>query len=185
MTERKTRSLDAEKLWEYALRALAGRASSAGEIREKLRRRAARAADVDEILTRLKDCGYLNDRRFAEAFANARLTNDGLGRARVVRELRARRVAPSLAETAAKQAYQGVDERNLIEDFIRRKYRLAERDGLFQDDKDMAKAYGRLRRAGFRSGEILAALKKFARTPELLDAWEPPEEEEEPPAENR
>ncbi len=177
MPEKKTRLLSAGKLWDYALRILAGRACSTGEIREKLRRRAERAADVEETLARLKDCGYLNDRRFAESFAAARLSNDRLGSARVVRDLRQRRVAPALAETAVRQAYEGVDEQRLIEDFIRRKYRLVERDGLFQDQRDLANAYARLLRAGFRTGEIVSALKRFAGNPELLDAFEPPEEE--------
>jgi regulatory protein len=177
MAERKPRLLGGPELWEYALRALAGRARSTGELREKLRRRAERAGDVDETLARLKDYGYLNDRRFAEGFATARLANEKLGSARVVRDLRRRRVAPALAESAVRQAYQGVDEQALIEDWIRRKYRLADRGGLFQEDKDLAKAYARLLRAGFRSGGIGAALKRFARNPELLDSFEPPEEE--------
>ena len=99
MSERKPRLLNGQKLWEYALRVLAGRASSTGEIREKLRRRAERASDVDDALARLKDYGYLNDRRFAEGFAAARLSNEKLGRARVLRDLRQRRVAPALAES--------------------------------------------------------------------------------------
>jgi regulatory protein len=176
MPESKPRLLNGQKLWEYALRVLAGRASSTGELREKLRRRAERAGDVDEALARLKDYGYLNDRRFAEGFAAARLSNEKFGRARVVRDLRQRRVAPALAESTVRQVYQNVDEQALIEDWIRRKYRLAEREGLFQD-KDLANAYARLLRAGFRSGQILTALKRFARNPQLLDSFEPPEEE--------
>jgi hypothetical protein len=43
----------------------------------------------------------------------------------------------------------------------------------------MASAYRRLVRAGFRTGDILRALKRFARNPELLDAFEPPHEEAE------
>ena len=42
MDERKPRHLDAEGLWNYALRALGGRAHSSGEMREKLGRRAER-----------------------------------------------------------------------------------------------------------------------------------------------
>ena len=73
MEERKIRLLDAEALWGYALKVLGGRAYSSGELREKLRRRAARSGDVDDILARLKDHGYLDDRRFAEGFAASRL----------------------------------------------------------------------------------------------------------------
>ena len=177
MAEKPDRRLDAERLWTYALRLLAGRAYSSGEVREKLRRRAQREADVDNALARLKELGYLNDRRFAETFANARLTGEKLGSTRVVQDLRRRRVAPALAERTVRDVYAGVDETALIEDWVRRKYRLASRENLFETDKDMAAAYRRLLRAGFRPGEILRVLKRFARNPELLDAWEPPEAE--------
>jgi regulatory protein len=133
---------------------------------------------VDDVLARLKEVGYLDDRRYAEGFAAARLANQKLGRTRVIQDLRRRRVAPSLAERTVQRVYQDVDEEALIEDFIRRKYRVAPRQGLFREDKDLAAAYRRLLRAGFRSGEIVRVLKRFARNPDLLDAFEPPEEEE-------
>jgi regulatory protein len=174
----KPRRLDSDGLWNYALRALGGRAHSIGELREKLRRRAERMEDVEETIGRLKESGYLNDERFAEGYAAARLSNDRLGRTRVLRDLRGRRVAPGLAEKTVGEVYRDVDEPALIEEWVRKKYRLAPREGLFQDDKDMASAYRRLLRAGFRSGEIVRTLKKFARNPELLDGWEPPAEEE-------
>jgi regulatory protein len=174
--ERKPRPLDPEALWVYALKLLGGRAHSAGELREKLRRRAAQAATVDDVLARLKDHGYLNDQRFAEGFAAARLANDKLGRMRVVRDLRERRVAPALAERTVRTLYQGVNEEALIEDWVRRKYRLASREGLFQEEKDMAAAYRRLLRAGFSSGQIVKVLKRFAKNPDLLETFEPPEE---------
>jgi regulatory protein len=176
MGEGKKRRLDAEGLWSYALRLLGGRAHSTGEMREKLRRRAARLGDVDDVLVRLKDHGYLNDQRFAESFAAARLANDQLGRTRVVQDLRERRVAPALAERSVREVYQDVNEEALIEEWIRRKYRSAPRESLFQQDKDLAAAYRRLLRAGFRSGEIVRVLKRFAKNPDLLDSWEPPDE---------
>ena len=69
MKETKRKRLDAEGLWQYALKTLGSRAQSTGELREKLRQRAETASDVDEALSRLKDLGYLNDQRFAEGFA--------------------------------------------------------------------------------------------------------------------
>ena len=177
MDSKQLRRLDAGRLWEYALKSLAGRAHSTGELREKLRRRAERAGDVDDVLARLKEHGYLDDRRFAEGFATARLSTEKFGRTRVLQDLRQRRVAPALAERTVKQVYQDVNEEALIEDWIRRKYRLAPREGLFREDKDLAAAYRRLLRAGFRSGDVLRVLKRFAKDPELLDSWEPPEED--------
>jgi len=176
MAEAKPRLLDRDRLWTYALKLLSGRGYSMGELREKLRRRAEQRAAVDEVLAGLKDHGYLDDQRFAESFASARLANDKLGRTRVVQDLRRRRVAPALAERMVKKVYQDVDEQALIEEWIRRKYRLAARDTLFQGENDLAAAYRRLARAGFRSGDIIRVLKRFAKDPDLLDSFDPPEE---------
>ena len=176
MSERIIRHLDSEGLWTYALRALSSRAHSTRELRDKLRRRAARAEDIDAVLARLAASGYLNDRRFAEGFAAARLAGEGFGSRRVIRDLRRRQVAPALAEQTVQQVYQSVDETALIEEWIRRKYRTAPREGLFQEDKDLARAYGRLLRAGFRPGEIVRVLKRFTKNPDLLDSFEPPPE---------
>lgn len=178
MEQSKIRRLPREALWDYALKVLGARAHSSGELREKLRRRAENQGDVDELLARLKEHGYLNDQRFAEGFAGARLANDKFGKTRVVRDLRQRRVAPALAEQTVQKVYQDVDESALIEDWIRRKYRTAPREGLFEEDKDLAAAYRRLLRAGFRTAEIVRSLKKFAKNPDLLDALEEPPEEE-------
>jgi len=176
MADGVARLLDEPALLAYAVKLLAGRAHSTGELREKLRRRAEQATAVDVVLARLKENGYLDDQKFAENFASARLANDKFGKARVARDLRQRRVAPSLVERTVRKVYQDVNEESLIEQWVRRKYRLTPRDGLFEDDKDMAAAYRRLLRAGFRSGEILRVLKRFARNPELLDAFDPPDE---------
>jgi regulatory protein len=173
---RQPRLLDRDALLQYAVKSLGGRAQSTGQLRERLRRRAAVPADIDEILAHLKDIGYLNDRRFAEGFAESRLANERFGSTRVIQDLRQKRVAPALAEGTVRQVYEGVDESVLIEEFVRRKYRMATREGLFKEDKDMAAAYRRLVRAGFRTGEIVRVLKRFAKDPELLDNFEPPEE---------
>ena len=179
MDERKPRRLDGEGLWNYALRALGVRAYSTGEMREKLDRRAERSQDVEAVLARLKESKYLNDQQFAEGYATSRLSNEGFGKTRVLHDLRHRRVAPALAEKTVRAVYQDVDESALIEDWIRRKYRATPREGLFKEDKDVASAYRRLFRAGFRTGEIVRVLKRFAANPDLLDNFEPPEETEE------
>jgi len=170
------RQLDAEGLWELALKTLGARACSGGEMRQKLVQRAARLEDVDATLARLKEYRYVDDRRFAESFATARLENQRLGKNRVSQELRRRRVAPALAQTVVDKTYKNVDETVLIEEFIRHKYRDAPRDQLFREDKQLASAYRRLLRAGFNSGNIIRVLKRFAANPDLLDLFEAPPE---------
>ena len=124
MQQRKPRHLDREGLWNYALKVLGCRAHSTGELQEKLKRRTELPEDVEDVLTRLKDSKYLDDQRFAEGFATARLSNEGFGKTRVLQDLRQRRVAPALAEKTVSDVYQEVDESALIEEWIRRKYRV-------------------------------------------------------------
>jgi regulatory protein len=172
MNERTPRRLDREALWQYALRALAARAHSAGDLRQKLERRAERAGDVAGILVRLKDCGYLDDKRYAEAVASWRLDSQGLGKARTLSDLRKKRVAPAVAEKAVAKVYSETDEVALVEAFLRRKYRSVALGVFLAEPKNLASAYRRLRVAGFSSGNSLRVLKRFAREPELLDGLE-------------
>jgi regulatory protein len=174
---RQPRKLDADGLWEYAVRLLGARAHAAGEVKLKLRARAQRLQDVDDVLARLKEAGYVNDRQFAESFASTRLETHRLGRIRVLHDLRARRVAPAVAEQTVGRIYRNVDESELIEDYLRRKLRVAERPGLLNSDKALAAAYRRLMRAGFSRSAAVAVLKRHAANAEALEQLEGPEEQ--------
>jgi regulatory protein len=169
--------LAAPALWEFAVKTLAMRAHSTGEIRRKLVQRAEKPDDVEDIIARLRDYGYLNDRRFAENFAGARLENQGLGKSRVLRDLRERKVSSGLAEQTVRQVYQGVDEMQLIGEFIARRIRTAQPlSEALNDPRELASAYRKLIRAGFSSGNVIRALKRIAGRQDLLDSFEPPEE---------
>ncbi len=188
MAKHQPQPLDREKLMNVALRALGGRAHSSGELREKLRRRAQNQEDVDAVLAKLKEAGYLNDRRFAENYAASRLQDQGLGKMRVLRDLRQRRVAPKLAEQVTDQTYQQTNEADLIEDFLRRKYRGKQLGEFLSEEKNLAGAFRRLRYAGFSAGASIRVLKRFANQPEVaevLDALESEEPEEPLSDENR
>ncbi len=164
--------LDREKLLNVALRALGARAHSTGELREKLRRRARNEADVDAVLSKVKEAGYLNDRRFAESYAAARLEDQGLGKMRVLRDLRQKRVAPELATQVTEQTYAETNEADLIEEFLRRKYRGKKLGEFLSEQKNLAAAFRRLRYAGFSAGQSIRVLKRFAKQAEALDALE-------------
>jgi regulatory protein len=172
MTKRKPKLFQNAELLNYAVRALGGRAHSTGELREKLRRRAERAEDVDAVLAKLKELGYLDDKRFAESYAAARLENQGLGKMRVLRDLRQRRIAPQLAEQVTEKTYQETDESKLIEDFLKRKYRGKKLGEFLGEEKNLAGAYRRLRYAGFSAGASIRVLKRYARQAEELEGLE-------------
>ncbi len=172
MARKVPQPLDFEALMAYAARILSSRAQTIAELREKLRRRAARREDADQVLTRLKESGYLNDARFAESFATWRRENRGLGQTRVLRDLMARRVAPAVAKKAAETAYREVDEIALIENFLARKYRGKNLGALLAEEKHLASAYRKLRTAGFSFGNSIRVLKRYAAEAERLEDME-------------
>ena len=161
--------LDIQGLLAYAARVLTARAQTSSELRQKLARRAAQRGDVDEVIRRLKENGYLNDQRFAESFANWRRDNQGVGKTKVVRDLMARRVAPELAKKTAEAAYSGTDEAALIEQFLARKFRGRDLGALLQEEKHLASAFRRLRTAGFSAGNSIRVLKRYAAEAERLE----------------
>jgi len=173
MTKRKPKLFQETELLNYAVQVLGGRAHSSGELREKLRRRAERAEDVDAVLAKLKELKYLDDRRFAESYAASRLENQGLGKMRVLRDLRQRRVAPQLAEQVTEKTYQETNEENLIEEFLKRKYRGKKLGEFLAEEKNLAAAFRRLRYAGFAAGTSIRVLKRYAKQAEELEALEP------------
>jgi regulatory protein len=176
---RAPKKLNAEGLWAYSLKLLGGRAQSAGEVRQKLHRRAENEADVELTMAKLREYGYLNDTRFAESYATWRKENEGFGRTRVLRDLRQRRIAPALAETAVHQVFEGTDEEEQVEAFLKRKYRNVVLGELLQDQKKLQSAYRRLRYAGFGSSVVVKVLKRYASHAERLED-EPDEAEEVP-----
>jgi len=167
---RPLRLLDASALREYAYRLLAGRALSTGEVREKLTRKAADAADVEPLMARLKELGALDDERFAQHYAERRKENQGFGRQRVLRDLRQRKVGAALAAPAVEQAFAGTDEAQLIEDFLARKFRGKDLTAYLQEEKHLASAFRKLRLAGFATSPAIRVLRRYAdRASELED----------------
>lgn len=153
----------------FSAQALSARALTISELREKLKRRAAEPSDVDEVLARLKESGYLNDQRFSESYASWRRDDGGFGKTRVMRDLMARRVAPAVAKQAAEKAFEGADEVAMIEAFLKRKYRGKDLGALLQEEKHLASAYRKLRMAGFSTGNSVRVLKRYAEQAELLE----------------
>ena len=172
MLGKKKRNLDVDGLYDYAIRLLGGRALSSGEVREKLRQRAADPADVEPAMSKLKEYGFLNDARFAENYAAARRDNQGFGQFRVTQDLRKRRVAPPVAGKAASDAFAEVDEASHARRYLERKYRGKDPAQFFAEEKNLASAYRRLRVAGFSSGVAIRVLKEFAKNTTELESLE-------------
>jgi len=147
---------DEKALYEIAVRALARKARSTGELRQLLARRNGTKQDIDAVIARLREHGYLDDARYARAFVSSRIENERQGARRVQRDLAARRVHPELIAKTIGTAYEDVDERELLRDYLRRKVRLAKPPA---KASAVASLYRRLLRAGFSSATIVKELQ--------------------------
>ena len=167
--------LGEEALWDYALKQLSRRAHSASQLRAKLCLRANSPAAVAAVMEKLKQYGYTDDQKFSEAFASSRLQNEGFGRFRVLRDLQSKRVSSGVAQQAVSKAFEGTDEKELIDTYLTRKYRSKNLTEFLQEDKNIASTYRRLRTAGFSSSAALSSLKLHS--PRAAD-WEEPRPDE-------
>ena len=171
MASRGPTLLAVEALYEYAVGALGRRSLTAVELRSRLQRRAAHEEDVEEVVGRLADVGYLDDANLAESYSRFRRQYEALGPKRVLRELERRGVDAGVAEGAVEQAYQDVDEAQLIRAHLRRKLGKNYRERPVTDPKHIARLYRGLIRAGFASDKIVEALQEIASDSEWLEGF--------------
>jgi len=166
---RKAKKLNSAELWEYALRILHVRAYSARELERKLRLRSESPAATADVMTKLREYSLLDDKRFAEVYAQSRLESQGLGANRVLRDLRARSVPADVANVAVGDVYAETNEQELIQKYLERKFRGKNLPEYLSEEKHLASAFRRLRTAGFSSGASIKALRRFADKASELD----------------
>jgi len=169
----KRRTYTEDEMYDYAVNALGRRMRTIAELKRLMR---ARVEDpeseyaetlVELVIRRLKDQGYLNDSKYAAYYSSMRRDNQKFGRARVITELKTRGVHGSVIEKAVDDAFSGVSEEKLARDFLRKK-----RMEKPKDQKETARIFRQLLRAGFGSRTIFAILKKWDVDDETLTVLE-------------
>jgi len=169
--KRAKKTYDEPSLYEYAIGALGRRMRTVAEIKRLMRNRVegqANGADlIEEVVAKLKAQRYLNDTSYAESYSRFRKENDKFGRMRVVQDLKIKGVHADIIDTAVKGAYQDVNEDELAREFLRRR-RLAKP----VDQKQAARIFRTLVRAGFPSRVIFRILKTWDVDEETIAALE-------------
>ena len=162
-----------DELYEYAVSALARRMRTVAELKRLMRARVEEPESeygetlIELVIRRLKDQGYLNDSRYAAYYSSMRRDNQKFGRLRVVTELKTRGVHGALIEKAIETAYDGVNEEKQAREYLRKK-RLAKP----KDQKETARIFRQLARAGFGAKTIFTILKKWDVDDETLSILE-------------
>ncbi|HXB62667.1 MAG TPA: regulatory protein RecX [Acidobacteriaceae bacterium] len=170
-TKKPKNTLDAPALYEYAVRQLASKMRTVAVLKRLMRRHVepgeAGEAMIDAVVLKLKQQNYLNDTRFAQDYTRMRQENEKFGRRRVQQDLAQKGVHSELIATTLSTAYDDLDEAALCRAYIARK-----RMKPPVDQKETARALGRLARAGFSTGTIFKVLKSWNVTEEALDGLE-------------
>jgi regulatory protein len=155
-----------------ALAMLARRPYSVAELTRALERKfPANPANADAI-ARLRQLGYLDDKKVAEQVAFSLAHNRAYGPHRVRRELKSKLVDYKHIEPAIEAAYEETNPRQLLEQVLERKLRTLK---LPVTRQKLASLCQSLLRRGFNSGDIIKAvharpeLKPVAGEIETLD----------------
>ena len=167
MRRPKRNLLDEHSLYDYAIGALSRRMRSVAELKRLMRNRCGDEAVIDRVVARLKDQKYLNDSNYAAAYSAFRRDNQKFGSRRVITDLKNKGVHGDVIEKAVEEAYSGVNEAELARSFLHRK-RLKKP----ANEKEAARIFRALLRAGFGVGTSIQVLKAWKVEDEVLTALE-------------
>jgi regulatory protein len=169
----KRKSYSENELYEYAVASLARRMRTVAELKRLMRARVEDAESeygqtlIELVIRRLKDQGYLNDSQYAASFSSMRRDNQKFGRMRVITDLKIKGVHGDVIEKAIDATFDGVNEEKQAREYLRKK-----RMEKPKDQKQAARIFRQLARAGFGSKTIFAILKKWHVDDETLSALE-------------
>lgn len=167
------RKLETEnQLYEYAVGALGRRMRSVAELKRLLRQRVEAETEIGQtlvelVIRKLKDQGYLNDAKFAATYSAFRRDNEKFGRRRVATDLKIKGIHSEVLEKALESSFAEVDDENQAREYLRRK-RLKKP----ADQKQAARVFRQLMRAGFGAKTIFTVLRKWDVEEDVLEILE-------------
>lgn len=135
------------RVFQRAGKLLAAKQRSVEELRERLLEgRGATKANVEEVIARLREYGYLDDARFAHSYASLRVQQRPIGRQRLQRDLWMKKVDKTTVDEALDQVFAATPEEELIDRAIATRIRLR---GKPKTREDAKKLFDHLLRQGF------------------------------------
>ena len=135
---------------------LSRRPYSVAELRRALEKKFPGSSDVPGVLARLRQLGYLDDAKFAEAYASSLARVRNYGRHRVRRELKSKLVDYRVIDRAVDNAFTSVNERELLERTLDKKIRTLRKP---MTRAKLASLCQSLIRRGFRADDIMKTIR--------------------------
>src|ERR1041385_6373062 len=113
------------KTFERAVKLLAAKPRSIAELRERLLRgKNTNEEIVETVIARLRECGYLNDERFAFSYASYKVKQKPVGRRRLERDLKFKKIDSGVANEALEMVFADTPEEQLIDQAIAKRIRI-------------------------------------------------------------
>ena len=113
------------KTFERAVKLLAAKPRSVAELRERLlRAKNTNEEVVETVIARLREYGYLNDERFAFSYASYKVRQRPVGRRRLERDLKFKKIDSSVANEALEMVFTETPEEQLIDQAIAKRLRI-------------------------------------------------------------
>ena len=146
-----------ERAYLYALRLLAARDYTVARMGQKLSGKGFDGADVEASLERLAAEGWVDDRRFAERFAESALSSGRYYGPRLRQEMRRRGLPQDLVSEVLGRVLGDCDETEEVGAIVERRFS----DFSFStaSDREKRRTVGYLQRRGFSLSAIMRALR--------------------------
>jgi len=113
------------KTFERAVKLLTAKPRSVAELRgHLLRGKGVSEEVVNTVISRLEEYGYLNDERFAFSYATYKVNQKPIGRRRLERDLKFKKVASKVTDEVLEMVYAETSEEQLIDRAIAKRLRV-------------------------------------------------------------
>jgi len=153
-----------ERTMNRAVKLLAAKPRAVAELRERLLEKAWTNSEiVDRVIEKLKEYGYLDDRKYASDLALSKLRQRPQGKRKLQQSMSQKKLDRDVRDEAIAAAFEKIPESDLIDRAIEKRLRLKGRPETREDTK---KFYDHLLRQGFDFDLIREKISDLAKLPD-------------------
>ena len=150
-----------KRTMERAVRLLAAKPRSIGELRQRLlEKNWTNAEIVQTVLQRLEEYKFVNDEQFAHDFAASKLRQKPQGKRKLKQTLANKQLDKETVENALEQVYEETPESDLVAEAIEKRIRVK---GVPKDRDETKKFFDYLMRQGFAYDLIRDKMREIAK----------------------
>jgi regulatory protein len=147
-----------ERTMNCAVRLLAAKPRSVGELRDRLLEKSwTNSQIVGEVLQKLEEYKYLDDKQYAKDLAASKLRQKPQGKRKLQQAISQKKLDKETVDEALDYAFEKMPEAELIETAIEKRVRLK---GVPETREEIKKFYDHLMRQGFSYGLIREKLSE-------------------------